>query len=117
MTETSPVVAAPVAPDHRLPATTGAAMSRNVMIWVAMLIIVALEVVVTYRRPSMPVLIGVLLVLAAVQAFLGLMYFMHLRHERGLLGWSLVGALLFVLSLMNQVWPDALRVFRLRLHD
>ena len=117
MTETSPLAAAPVAPDHRLPAATGGEMSRNVMIWVAMLIIVALEVVVTYRRPSMPVLIGALLVLAAVQAFLGLMYFMHLRHERALLGWSLVGSLVFVLALMNQLWPDALRVFRLRLHD
>lgn len=117
MTESSSAAAAPVAHDHRLPAATGARMSRNVMIWVAMLAIVALEVVVTYRRPSMPVLIGALLLLAAVQAFLGLMYFMHLRHERGLLGWSLVGALLFVLALMNQLWPDALRVFRLRLHD
>ena len=117
MTNTGSVTSAPVAPDHRLPEATGAGMSRNVMIWVAMLIIVALEVVVTYRRPSMPVLIGALLVLAAVQAFLGLMYFMHLRHERGVLGWSLVGSLIFVLALMNQVWPDALRVFRLRLHD
>ena len=117
MTETSSVGAVSVAPDHRLPAATGAGMSRNVMIWAAMLAIVALEVVVTYRRPSMPVLVGALLVLAAVQAFLGLMYFMHLRHERALLGWSLVGSLIFVLALMNQVWPDALRAFRLRLHD
>lgn len=117
MTETTPVAAAPVAPDHRLPAATGTGMSRNVMIWAAMLAIVALEVVVTYRRPAMPVLVGVLLVLAAVQAFLGLMYFMHLRHERSLLRWSLVGSLIFVLALMNQLWPDALRVFRLRLHE
>jgi len=113
----APVTPAPVAPDHRLPAATGMAMSRNVLIWLAMLVIVALEVVVTYDRPAMPVLIGALLLLAAVQAFLGLMFFMHLRHERALLGWSLIGSLIFVLALMNQVWPDALRVFRLRLHD
>ena len=107
----------PVAPDHRLPAGAGASMRGNVAIWIAMLVIVAIEVVVTYRRPPMPLLIGTLLSLAVVQAFLGLMYFMHLRHERRMLGLSLIGALVFVLLMMNQVWPDALRVFRLRLHD
>jgi heme/copper-type cytochrome/quinol oxidase subunit 4 len=117
MTERIPTAPAPVAPDHRLTAATGGDTAKNVIIWAAMLLIVALEVVVTYQRPAMPVLIGALLALAAVQAFLGLMYFMHLRHERAVLGWSLVGALLFVLTLMNQLWPDALRVFRLRLHD
>ena len=117
MTERSSTAPAPVAPDHRLPAATGTGMAKNVVIWAVMLAIVALEVAVTYQRPSMPVLIGTLLLLAAVQAFLGLMYFMHLRHERAVLGWTLVGALIFVLALMNQLWPDALRVFRLRLHD
>jgi len=117
MTERSPVAPVPVPPDHRLPSAIGVAMTRQVAIWIAMLVIVALEVAVTYQRPSMPVLIGALLLLAAIQAFLGLMYFMHLRHESALLGWSLVGTLIFVLALMNQLWPDALRVFRLRLHD
>jgi caa(3)-type oxidase subunit IV len=113
----SPATPVPIAPDHRLPPPNGPAMMKQVAIWAAMLVIVALEVVVTYQRPSMPVLIGSLLALAVVQAFLGLMYFMHLRHERALLGWSLVGALIFVLAMLNQLWPDALRVFRLRLHD
>ena len=117
MTERLPAGAAPVAPDHRLPAATGTGMVQNIVIWAVMLAIVAAEVTVTYQRPAMPVLIGTLLVLAGIQAFLGLMFFMHLRDERAVLGWSLVGALLFVLALMNQLWPDALRVFRLRLHD
>jgi caa(3)-type oxidase subunit IV len=118
MTEGSSAPAAvPVPPDHRLPAPSGAGTATNVGIWVAMLAIVAVEVIVTYQRPSMPVLIGVLLALAVVQAFLGIAYFMHLRHERAVLGWSFIGALVFVLLMMNQVWPDALRVFRLRLHD
>lgn len=117
MTERSSGAPVPVAPDHRLPAAMGGNSTKNVVIWLAMLLIIALEVAVTYRRPSMPVLVATLLALAAVQAFLGLMYFMHLRHERAVLGWSLVGALIFVLALLNQLWPDALRVFRLRLHD
>ena len=105
-----------VPPDHRLTAGPAFGVAASAGIWAAMLAIVALEVVVTYARPSMPVLISALLLLASAQAFLGLMYFMHLRYERAILGWSMVGALLFVLAMMNQLWPDALRVFRLRLH-
>jgi heme/copper-type cytochrome/quinol oxidase subunit 4 len=89
--------------------------ARSVMIWIGMLSIVVLEVVATYVRPSMPMLLGALLTLAALQAAFGLIYFMHLRHERAILGWSMVGVLLFVLSMMNQIWPDALRVLSLRL--
>lgn len=107
---------APAPPDHQLPPAQ-ATTRKNVGIWLAMLVIAGLEVFATYRGFPTSLLIAVLLALAAVQAFLGLMFFMHLRHERAVLGWSLVGALLFVLALMNQLWPDALRVFRLRLHD
>ena len=117
MTERISTGPAPVAPDHQLPPATDAGMRKNVGIWIAMLVIAGLEVFATYRHPPMSILIATLLALAAVQAFLGLMFFMHLRHERAILVWSLVGALLFVLALMNQLWPDALRVFRLRLHD
>ena len=89
--------------------------AKSIMIWIGMLVIVVLEVVATYLRPSMPALLSALLVLAAIQAAFALIYFMHLRYERAILGWSMVGGLLFVLSMMNQIWPDALRVFRLRL--
>ena len=97
--------------------TDASARNSYVGIWVAMLLLAGLEVIVTYRHPAMPVLIATLLVLAVVQAALGLLFFMHLRRERALLGWTLIGSLVFVLVMMNQVWPDALRVFRLRLHD
>lgn len=106
------------AADAGNPASHGKRLStraRSLLIWVGMLSIMVLEVVATYLRPPMPMLIGALLSLAALQAGFGLIYFMHLRHERALLGWSMVGGLLFVLSMMNQIWPDALRVFRLRL--
>jgi caa(3)-type oxidase subunit IV len=94
----------------------GAPTARYAVVWLAMLAIAALEVATTYQRPSMPVLVGTLVLLAAIQASLGLLYFMGLRRERALLGWTLVGTLLFVLLLLNQLWPDALRVLRLGLH-
>ncbi|MEO9256078.1 MAG: cytochrome C oxidase subunit IV family protein, partial [Tepidiformaceae bacterium] len=94
-------------------------MSRrglNLLVWLVMLGVTVLEVSATYLRPAMPTLLTALLVLAAAQAGLGLVYFMHLRHERKILGWSMVGALIFVLTMMNQIWPDGLRVYWLRLH-
>ena len=115
MTHATSPADAPLPDERRPPAGTLGEMRLNVGIWVAMLLLAGLEVFVTYRHPSMPALITMLLVLAGVQAFLGLMYFMHLRQERALLGWSLIGALIFVVLLMNQVWPDALRALRLRL--
>lgn len=106
--------------DQGLAASTGGADARtrtNVAIWAAMLVIGALEVTVTYARPRVSLLLAALLVLAAVQATLGVLYFMHLRHERPVLAWSLVSALLFVLAMLNQLWPDAMRLLRLRLHE
>jgi caa(3)-type oxidase subunit IV len=105
--------AAPVATDR----AERAARTLNIAVWAGMLGIVAVEVAVTYARPGVGVLIASLLVLAVAEATLGVLYFMHLRHERAILGWSLMSALVFVLLMMNQLWPDALRVFRLRLRE
>ena len=109
--------AAPHRPPPRPAGSAGNSVAMLVALWAAVVVIAGLEVLATYRHPPMPALIATLLALAAVQAFLGLMFFMHLRHERAMLGWTLVGVLLFVLALMNMLWPDALRVFRLRLHE
>jgi hypothetical protein len=39
---------------------------------------------------------------------------MHLKYERASLFWSLIPALLFVLVLLDHLWPDALRLTSLR---
>jgi hypothetical protein len=43
------------------------------------------------------------------------MYFMHLKYERPRLFWSLIPTLIFVLFMMDHIWPDALRLIKLRL--
>jgi heme/copper-type cytochrome/quinol oxidase subunit 4 len=55
-----------------------------------------------------------LLVLAFIEAGIGLLYFMHLRYEKPNLFWSLVPAVIFVLFMMNHIWPDAYRMLNLR---
>jgi len=59
-------------------------------------------------------LLASLLSLAVLEAGLGVMYFMHLRYERRALFWSLIPGLVFVLAMLNHLWPDAHRLLRLQ---
>lgn len=90
-------------------------MQLYVVVWIGLLLIVAAEVALTLAQLRGGTLLGLLLVLAVIEAGLGLMYFMHLRYERPSLFWSLIPALIIVLVLMDHVWPDALRLMHQRL--
>ena len=85
-------------------------LSSYVMIWFGLLCIAGIEVFMTYRGLSTTALLVVLLVLAFTEAAVGLLYFMHLKYDRPLLLWSFVIAVVFVLLMMNQIWPDAYRM-------
>jgi heme/copper-type cytochrome/quinol oxidase subunit 4 len=80
-----------------------------VRVWLGLLIIVGLEVALTYAKPHPAMLVNGLLLLALLEVSLGLWYFMHLRFEKRLLLWSLV-LFLVIMIMMNQIWPDALRL-------
>jgi cytochrome c oxidase subunit 4 len=95
---------------HELPG-----MKLYVGVWVGLLFIVALQVFLTYRNLPTKTLVASLLLLSAVEAGLALMYFMHLKYERPRLFWSLIPTLIFVLFMMDHIWPDALRLIKLRL--
>jgi cytochrome c oxidase subunit IV len=81
-----------------------------VAVWISLLLIVAAEVALTYARLPSGTLLAALLVLAILEAALGLMYFMHLKYERRILFWALIPGLIFVFFMMNQFWSDALRL-------
>jgi cytochrome c oxidase subunit IV len=85
-------------------------MKLYAIVWVALLCIAGLEVFLTYRGFSTPVLLAALLILAFLEAAIALLYFMHLKYDRPLLLWSFVIAVVFVLLMMNQIWPDAHRM-------
>lgn len=95
--------------------TPGPGMRLYVAVWIALLLIVAVEVALTYAHLPVGTLLAALLTLAIVEAALGVMFFMHLRYERRTLFWSLIPALIFVFIMMNQFWSDARRL--LSLHD
>jgi len=80
------------------------------VVWVAMLAIVAVEIAVTYAHPSPGRQLAALLSLAVIEAAIALAYFMHLRYERAVLFWSLIPGVVFALLMLDQIWPDALRL-------
>jgi caa(3)-type oxidase subunit IV len=88
-------------------------MRLYVAVWIGLLLIVAVEVALTYAHLPAGTLLAGLLALAIVEAALGVMFFMHLRYERRALFWSLIPGLIFVLLMLNQVWPDAYRLLSL----
>jgi len=96
-------------------AQQSAGMKPFVVVWIGLILIVAIEVWLTYRHLPTGRLLALLLVLAFVGAALGAMYFMRLRYERASLSWSLIPYLIFALVMMDHVWPDAFRLMHQRL--
>jgi cytochrome c oxidase subunit 4 len=87
-----------------------AGMRLYVTVWAGLLLIVGVEVALTYAHLATSTLLYALLALALTEAGLGVMYFMHLKYERRALFWSLIPALIFVFIMMNQFWSDAYRL-------
>ena len=90
-------------------------MKRYVVVWFALLAIVAVEVVVTVAHPPTGLLLTGLLLLALIEAGLGLLYFMHLKYERRSLMWSVILAVVIAVVLMDHFWLDAFRLLHQRI--
>jgi heme/copper-type cytochrome/quinol oxidase subunit 4 len=92
-----------------------ASMGTYISIWVGLIAIVGIEVAITYKHPETKHLLFTLLILAAIEAFVGLLYFMHMKYERKILFWTIVPITIFVLFMMDHFWADAYRLFNLRM--
>jgi cytochrome c oxidase subunit IV len=93
----------------------GPGMKFFVAVWIGLMCIVGLEVILTYRHLPPRELLVWLLLLAFLEAGIALWYFMHLKYESAALVWSLVPAFVFVVFMMDHVWPDAFRMASMRL--
>jgi len=98
-------------------ATRGPGMKFYLVVWIGLLCIAGVEVILTYQGFSTRTLLTVLLVLAFVEAVIGLLYFMHLKYDRPILFWSFAILIVFVLLMMNQIWPDAYRMVSIGHHE
>jgi caa(3)-type oxidase subunit IV len=86
-------------------------MGTTYIVYGAILAIAVVQVLVAMSLgPSL----GRMLILAAVQAYLAVMFFMHLRNEKPSLRLALIPGTLFVLVMMNMIWADSFRLIALR---
>jgi heme/copper-type cytochrome/quinol oxidase subunit 4 len=91
--------------------STPGSNSTNFIVYAAILAIAVIQVVVAITMgPS----VGRMLVLAAIQAYLAVMFFMHLRSEKPSLRLALIPGTIFVLVMMNMIWADSYRLIHLR---
>jgi len=82
---------------------------RYVTVYVALVVIAALQFVIAYSDISAGQMFTRMLCLAAVEAVLALLFFMHLADNRGLL-WFVVIFTVFVLLAMQFGWSDSFRL-------
>ena len=76
--------------------------------------ILAIAVVQIVAAMSMGPSLWRMLILAAIQAYLAVMFFMHLKYEKPTLRLALIPGTLFVMVMMNMVWADSFRLAVMR---
>ena len=87
--------------------TRTSGMGSIYFVYAAILMIALVQVIVAKALgPSL----WRMLVLAAIQAYLAVMFFMHLRDEKPSLRLALIAGTLFVLVMMNMMWADSFRL-------
>jgi caa(3)-type oxidase subunit IV len=85
-------------------------LKSDLMVYVGILVLAGVQIFLAYYSPG----VVRMLVIAAIQAFLAVMFFMHLRDEKSTLRLALIPATVFVLVMMNMVWADSYRVIQFR---
>lgn len=85
-------------------------LKTDLMVYVGILVLAGVQIFMAYHSPG----VIRMLVIAALQAFLAVMFFMHLRDEKSTLRVALIPATLFVLVMLNMVWADSYRLIQFR---
>jgi len=86
-------------------------MGTTYIVYGVILAIAVIQVVVAMTMgPS----IGRMLILAVIQAYLAVMFFMHLRDEKATLRLALIPGTLFVLVMLNMIWADSFRLISMK---
>ncbi|HTF23985.1 MAG TPA: cytochrome C oxidase subunit IV family protein [Candidatus Limnocylindria bacterium] len=93
---------------------SGNVIAKYLPVYFVLLAIAGIEFFLAYQNFSTAGLVGMLLFLAICSAALGLLYFMHLAHEKRSLFFSLIPATIFVLLMMNMIWSDSIRLLHMR---
>jgi len=83
-------------------------LKTDIVIYVAILLLACAQVFL-FRGHLVP-----MLVVAAIQAVMAVMFFMHLGSEKPLLRIALIPGTLFVLVMLNMIWSDSYRLITMK---
>jgi len=95
------------------PATNYNSIKPFVGVWFAVIAINLIELLAAAKLHQTKLLFGVLMALALFAAGLVMAFFMHLKYERRSLVLSLIPALIFVLFMTIEMFPDSARLHRM----
>jgi cytochrome c oxidase subunit IV len=98
-------VAARVAEQHR-----HHGKAQFFWVWGALLIMTAIEVYLGYQNMQPSRMLTILLGLSFIKAGLIIGYFMHLKYEVSSMKWVTMCSLVICLALMMFFFPDAMRI-------
>jgi len=82
-------------------------------VWIALLIMTAIEVYLTYQNLEPIRMLTILMGLSLIKAGLIIGYFMHMKFEVSRMKWLTMASLVVCLALMMIFFPDALRIISL----
>lgn len=92
----------------------GATNPQNVLVWVGLLVLTAIEVFLAYIHLNLTLMLIILMGLSIIKAALIMAYFMHLKFERLSLVLTIVPALVVLLCLFVILFPDSFRMLNLK---
>jgi cytochrome c oxidase subunit 4 len=98
--------------EHHAPA--GATTKLFMMVWIALLVLTAIEVFLAYIHTPLVIMLTVLMGLSVIKAGLIIAYFMHLKYEKFSLFLILFPMLIFCILMLFVFMPDAQRALDFR---
>ena len=85
-------------------------ITKYFVVYLAILVIAGLQILIAYQNIDPSQMIFRMFALAAIQAGLAIMFFMHLWTEKRVLMLTLAFATIFVITTMNMIWTDSFRL-------
>jgi caa(3)-type oxidase subunit IV len=82
-------------------------------VWGVLLVITAIEVYLGYQNMEPVRMLTILMGLSIVKAALIIGYFMHMKFEISRMKWITMASLVFCLAMMCVFFPDAFRILHL----
>lgn len=93
-------------------ASKSSGIGKFIIVYICILVIAGLQFVIAYQNIDRAQMLTRMLILAFVEATLGILFFMHLSEERRGLLWFVVIFTVSVLLAMQYGWTDSFRIER-----